>query len=158
MQKASVDFLSKVQMGLGCNLRFDDTVETWSFQTLDCGFVKWLFCSYLYELSLFWFFMLWKRRNSPAKSGFSSKEIHLAVTFMGWKHHPRNRCSESKKHPIVLSPATCRGILGVKKARVAFLSIDAVGLVSFPWVEYTLPAISCFLEFLQWQFCPVCTN
>ena len=37
MQKASVDFLSEVTMGLGCIQVFDDRVEQGSIQTLDCG-------------------------------------------------------------------------------------------------------------------------
>ena len=44
MQKASVDFLSEVTIGLGCIQVFDDTVEQGSIQSLDCGVCEMTVC------------------------------------------------------------------------------------------------------------------
>ena len=44
VEKARVDFLSKVQIGLGCVHRFDDAVEPRSSQTLVSGVCEMDFC------------------------------------------------------------------------------------------------------------------
>ena len=58
--------------------------------------------------------------------------------FRGWKSCTKNQCSESKRPHIGWSPAMWRSILEGRKARVALLSINAFGVVSFHWFEYTL--------------------
>ena len=84
-----------------------------------------------YEQDLCCFSLIWKRRISPAESGFSSKEIQFGVSFLGWKPRARIQCTESKRQHIGLSLTVCRRILRGKKGKVAVLSIDALGLVSF---------------------------
>ena len=92
---------------------------------------------WLYELALCCFSLILKRRNSSAKVAFSSKEISFEC--LSWDGNTMHRSSaESKRQNIGWSRITCGRILGGKMAMAAFLSIDAFGLVSFHWVEYTL--------------------
>ena len=100
-------------------------------------------------------FLLWKRRNSPANVGFSSKEMQLGVPLMGWKLCAWKNCKGQTK---AIFPTMHRRIWGRKKARVAFLSIDALELVSVDWVEYylhswcfqTLACEDCGMSHLTW--------
>ena len=75
VQKARIYFFSNVIIGLWCVHRCDDTVEPGSFQALNCGFWKIVLLPWFYELALCCFSLIWKRRNSPAKAGVSSKEV-----------------------------------------------------------------------------------
>ena len=113
VQRARVDFLIQITMGLGCSHGFDDTVEPEASKLWFLVCVKWLICpdctkqliaaipSYVIE-------------GISCQFSFSSKEIQFAVPFMGWKHHAWNACSENMSQPIGLSPGICRIICGGK--------------------------------------------
>ena len=92
------------------------------------------------------FSLFWTRWNSPAKSGFSSKEIQFEVPFMGWKHHARNQYSESKSQHFGLSPAMCRRFLrGVREmALLPRLYELAPCCFSLIWKRGKAPAKSGF--------------
>ena len=124
-------------MGLGCVHGFDDTVERGSSPTLVCVVCEMALFPWLYELALCCFSLIWKRRNSPAKSGFYSKVILFGVPFMECKLHEDSSAQREKGNTLVY----LRQILGEcywGKRQVAFLSINAFGVVSFHWVDYTL--------------------
>ena len=154
MTKARVYLLREITMGLVCIHRFDDTVETKSPKLLFLVFMSGtLPC--LYDLALCCFSLIWKRRNSPEKSGFSWKEVKFGVPFVGWKLHAWQQCSESMRQPMVLFPATCRRNLGRKRANVAFLSIDALGLVSsLSWIHVATKSLqsSCCWHVCKGRF------
>ena len=95
-----------------------------------------------------------KREMSHAKSGFFSKEYTL-MPFKWWKFPESNYCSECMKQHIGTS---YRKKQGRKKASVAFLSQDALGLVSVHWVyilsnkdaSKLLFSRACVLAILPW--------
>ena len=92
-----VDFLSEVTNELTCVQLNDDTIEQGSSQTLVCGVCEMAFVPFFYELALCCFSLLWKRRNSLAKSGFFSKEIKPGIPFMECKTSAQNLFSEIKR-------------------------------------------------------------
>ena len=104
VQKARVNFTSKVTMWLVCVHGIDDTAKSGSFQALVCGVCEMALLPWLYRLALYCFSLICKISNSPANAGFSSMEIPFAMPFMGWKPCVRSQCSESKMQPIPLSP------------------------------------------------------
>jgi len=103
-KSARVYFLNEVILWLGFVNRFDDTFEPGSSQTLVYGVCEMAPLPWFYELALYCFSLIWKRRNSSAKAGFSSKEVQFGVPFLRWKHRARNQCSERRRKHIGLSP------------------------------------------------------
>ena len=79
-------------MGLGFLHLFDDTVEPGSNETHDFAVCEMALLPRLYELALCSFSLIWKRKNYPAKSGFSSKEIQFGVPYVAWKLCTHNQC------------------------------------------------------------------
>ena len=83
----------------------------------------------------------------------ASPQWRSHLQCLSWDGNPVYGASAQRArcNPFLYLPKTCRRILGSGKARVAFLSIDAFGLVSFHWVEYTLQ--SCHFQCLVGDVC-----
>ena len=106
MTKARVDFLSEGTMRLGCIHGFDDKVDPGCSKTLVCGVCEMALFPLLCEQVLCCLSLIWKRRNSPAKSGLSSNEIQFGVPFRVETLHTK---------PVLREQATCRRIIGGKR-------------------------------------------
>ena len=119
MEKARLDFLSEVTMGLGFIHGFDDTVEPGSSKTLVCGVCEMALLPWLYELALCCFSLIWKRRNSPAKSGFSSKEIMFGVPSWDGNTVPRSSAERERGNTLVHLPPRV-GEFKVQKSKGCF--------------------------------------
>ena len=110
--KARVDFQSKVTMRLGCIQRYDDRVESGSSQTLVCGVLEIAILHRLFELAQCCFPLLWKRRNSPAKAGLSSKEIKFGVLSWDWNIMHRTSAQRSRDNIWFISQNMYRNLGG----------------------------------------------
>lgn len=128
--KTRVEIQIYISFGLSCVHAFVDTVKTGPFQTLGFGVCAMAILPWLEDVALGCFFLLWKRRNSPAKEGFSTKDFQLGVPFMECKLSAWNNGSKSKRQSIALPPTPCRRMWVGPKARISFLSIVAFGLLS----------------------------
>ena len=154
--KARVCFLSNIKMGIWYVHRCDDSVEPGRFQTVVCGVCVMLHLPWLYQLALCCFSLICKRRNSPAKTGFSSEEIKFGVPFMAWKHHAWNQWSDSKKQPIVLSPTMCRRILVGGEGKGCFREHRCIWahVFSLSWIHVSNKSlhISCWWSLSKGSF------
>ena len=73
------------------------TLQTWCFQTLVFEVYEMAYLPWLYELAMWWFPLILKRRTSHAKSDFSSKENTFGVPFKHRKLPTPNQHSERKR-------------------------------------------------------------
>ena len=120
VQKARVDFLKNVTMGLGWIHGCDDTVELGSFQALVCGVCEMALWPWLYRLALWLFSLMWKRRNYPSNAGFHSRNIQFAVHFTGWNSMHASSAQRARGNTLLYFPQHVGEFEGGK--RLGFLS------------------------------------
>ena len=136
-EKARVDFLSEVRIVLGFIQVFDDTVEKITPKPLFVVYVKCLVCTGCRNYLCAAFprngkegILLTNQASPPRKS------IFVCLSWDGNTMHVTSIREQEATHWLI-SHNMQENSMG-KKARAAFLSIGAFGLMYFHWVEYML--------------------